>query len=75
MLVIKISVRFNMRRRVHSWDRARRCTSCDSFIVRSARRRTAKNEWLPRGSLTTSASCKWHAYGGELDDVVSLRAV
>ena len=25
------------------------CTICDSFIVRWARRCTAKNEWLPRG--------------------------
>ena len=52
-LVLKISVRFNMQRKVHSWDGARRCTICDSVTVRSARRRTAKNEWLPRGSLIT----------------------
>jgi hypothetical protein len=32
---------------------ARRCTICDSVTVRSARRHTAKNEWLPRGSLIT----------------------
>jgi hypothetical protein len=37
-LVIKISVRFNMQRKVYSWDGARRCTICDSVIVRSARR-------------------------------------
>ena len=43
-LVIKISVRFNLQRKVHSWDGARRCTICDSVTVRSARRRNAKNE-------------------------------
>jgi hypothetical protein len=52
-LVIKISVRFNMLRKVHSWDGARRCTICDSVTVRSARRRMQKKEWLPRGSLIT----------------------
>ncbi len=52
-LAIKISVRFNMPCKVYSWDRARRCTICDSVIVRSARRRTAKNEWLPHASLIT----------------------
>ena len=41
-LVMKISVRFNMLRKVHSWDTARRCTICDSVTARSARRRTAK---------------------------------
>ena len=52
-LVVKISVRLNMQRKVYSWDGARRCTICDNVIVRSARRRTEKNEWLPRGSLIT----------------------
>jgi hypothetical protein len=51
-LVVKISVRLNMQRKVYSWDGARRCTICDSVIVRSTRRRT-KKEWLPRGSLIT----------------------
>jgi hypothetical protein len=36
-LVIKISVRLNMQRKVHWWDGARRCTICDSVTVRSAR--------------------------------------
>jgi len=35
-LVVKNSVRFNVRRKVYSWNRARRCTICDSVIVRSA---------------------------------------
>ena len=32
---MKISVRFNMLRKVHSWDTARRCTICDSVTARS----------------------------------------
>ncbi len=52
-LVIKISVPFNMHRNLYSWDGAGKCTICDSVTVRSARRRTAKNEWLPHGSLIT----------------------
>jgi hypothetical protein len=53
VLVIKIGVRFNMRRKVHSRDVARRCTICDNVTVRSARRRTAKNEF---GSDTVRAA-------------------
>jgi hypothetical protein len=52
-LIVKISVRFNLQRKVHSWDRARRCTICDSVTVQSASRRAAKSKWLPRGSLIT----------------------
>jgi hypothetical protein len=61
-LVVKISIRLNMQRKVYSWDGARRCTICDNVIVRSARRRTEKNEWLPRRSLITllrGASRPW----------------
>ena len=47
---MKISVRFNIQRKVHSWDGARRCTICDSVTVRSARRRTAKKGVARRGS-------------------------
>jgi hypothetical protein len=49
-LVVKISVRLNMQRKVYSWEGARRCTICDNVIVRSARRRTEKKRvataWL-----------------------------
>ena len=49
-LVVKISVRLNMQRKVYSWDGARRCTICDSVIVRSARRPAAKK---PSGAWLT----------------------
>jgi hypothetical protein len=52
-LIIKISVRFNLQRKVHSWDRVRKCTICDSVTVRSARRHAAKSKRLPRSSLIT----------------------
>jgi hypothetical protein len=48
----QVSVRFNMQRKVHSWDGARRCTICDSVTVRSARRRTEKRV-ATAGSLIT----------------------
>jgi hypothetical protein len=44
-LLIKISVRLKMRRKVYSWGGARRCTICDNVTVRSACRRNKKNEW------------------------------
>jgi hypothetical protein len=45
-LVVKISVRFNMQRKAYSWDGARRCTICDSVIVRSATpKHGKKSEW------------------------------
>src|SRR4030081_1258556 len=52
-----------MQRKVYSWDGARRCTICDSVTVRSARRRTAKNEWLPRGSLNHAAAGRFSPLG------------
>jgi hypothetical protein len=41
-LLIKISVRLKMRRKVYSWGGARRCTICDNVTVRSACRRNKK---------------------------------
>jgi hypothetical protein len=41
-LLIKITVRLKMRRKVYSWGGARRCTICDNVTVRSASRRNKK---------------------------------
>jgi hypothetical protein len=41
-LVIKISVRLKMQRKVYSWGRARKCTICGSVTVRSARDATKR---------------------------------
>jgi hypothetical protein len=70
-LVIKISVRFNVHCKVYSWDGARRCTICDNVTVRSHADALQKTSGYRMAHSSRSASCKWHTYGGELDDVVS----